>query len=57
MGTVQSTESSFAGSLLTRHPSEYAVVGFVESGAVDLTGDARVVFEGRLGPESTRGFS
>ena len=32
-------------------------VRFVESGAVDLTGDARVVFEGRLGAEATRGFS
>ncbi len=31
-------------------------VGFGESGAVQLTGDARVVFEGRVGPESTRGF-
>ena len=31
-------------------------VGFGEPGAVQLTGDARVVFEGRLGRESTHGF-
>jgi diaminopimelate epimerase len=31
-------------------------VGFGESGAVQLTGDARVIFEGRLGRESTHGF-
>ena len=31
-------------------------VEFGDSGAVELTGDARVVFEGRLGCESTRGF-
>jgi len=31
-------------------------VGFGESGTVELTGDARVVFEGRLGRESTHGF-
>ena len=31
-------------------------VSFGESGTVQLTGDARVVFEGRLGPEATHGF-